>query len=207
MSAPSTLPVRVGITGGIGSGKSLVCRIFSCLGIPVYEADTRAKWLTNHDPGIRNKVIALLGEKAYDARGQYDRAYVSSKVFNDQELLTKLNGIIHPAVMQDTLLWMENHSDSLYLIKEAAIMKAASEDNALDFVVVVEAPADIRIQRILKRDNRTEQDILAIMERQVSDEERGRIADFKINNDGRVPLIPQVLKLHEFFREQQRNNS
>ena len=199
MTTHKKKPLQVGITGGIGSGKSIVCKVFSCLGIPVYDADTRAKWLTNHVPEIREKVIILLGSKSYDSKGEYDRVFVSSLVFQNENLLKKLNAIIHPVVMKDTLEWVRAQTDSAYVIKEAAIMKKAGNANELDFVVVVEAPVELRIKRILQRDNRSKEEIEAIIKRQISDEERNQIADFVIKNDEESGLIPQVLKLHELF--------
>jgi len=191
-------PLQIGITGGIGSGKSIVCKVFSCLGIPVYDADTRAKWLTNHMPEIREKVITLLGKNAYDSNGEYDRAYVSSLVFQDENLLKQLNSIIHPVVMKDTLDWVAKQNSG-YVIKEAAIMKKAGDGNDLDYVIVVEAPVALRIERILQRDNRSETEIEAIIKRQISDEERNGIADFVIINDEESALIPKVLELHNLF--------
>lgn len=194
-------PLQIGITGGIGSGKSVVCKLFSCLGTLVYNADDRAKWLTTHDPGIRTKIIDLLGFESYDSNGDYDRKFVASVVFNNELLLKKLNAIVHPAVLKDTEHWVSENAGLPYLIKEAAIMNKAGERNNLDYVVVVQAPVALRIQRILHRDNRSEQEIRAIIERQVSDDERLQIADFTINNDETSALIPQVLKLHEVFRK------
>lgn len=192
-------PLQIGITGGIGSGKSIVCKVFACLRIPVYDADTRAKWLTNNMPEIREKVIELLGSRSYDSKGQYDRSFVSSVVFQNEELLKKLNAIIHPIVMSDTGKWVDAQSGFPYVIKEAAIMRKAGDRNDLDYVVVVEAPVELRIERILQRDNRSRQEIQSIIERQISDEERSGIADFTIKNDEKSGIIPQVLKLHELF--------
>jgi len=192
-------PLQIGVTGGIGSGKSVVCKVFSCLGIPVYDADTRAKWLTNHMPEIREKVIALLGNNSYDSNGQYDRAFVSSLVFQNENLLKELNSIIHPVVMKDTQKWVAEQSKSAYVIKEAAIMKKAGVGNDLDYVIVVTSPVALRIERILQRDKRSKTEIGAIIKRQISDEERNKIADFVITNDEESALIPQILKLHELF--------
>ncbi|MCE7065705.1 dephospho-CoA kinase [Dyadobacter sp. CY326] len=195
-----TLPLQVGITGGIGSGKSVVCQLFSCLGIPVYNADNRAKWLTNNDLTVRERVIALLGNNAYTDTGSYNTAYVSSIVFKDENLLKALNAIIHPVVMQDTADWVRNNHQSPYVLKEAAIMNKAGDHNSLDYVVVVEAPVALRVKRILQRDQRSEEQIRAIIERQVSDEERRKLADFIVLNDEKSALIPQVMKLHEIFK-------
>ena len=201
-----SLPLQIGITGGIGSGKSVVCKLFSCLGIPVYNADSRAKWLTNHNPQIIESIIALLGSESYTKEGFYNTSYVSSLVFKNDDLLKKLNAIIHPVVMQDTTDWVESHARSPYVVKEAAIMNRAGDGNALDYVVVVEAPLELRVARILQRDKRSEEEIRSIVKRQVSDDERKQVADFFIYNDEESALIPQVLKLHEVFRVGKRQN-
>lgn len=193
------LPLLIGVTGGIGSGKSMVCRLFECLDIPVYYADSRAKWLTNHDPEIRENVIALLGPEAYDGEGLYNTRFVASRVFNNEPLLKALNAIIHPAVLRDTKQWVARHAGSPYVVKEAAIMARAGQSNAVDYVVAVEAPVELRIQRILERDKRTEQEIRAIIGRQASEESRREIADYIVKNDNASELIPQVLHLHGIF--------
>jgi dephospho-CoA kinase len=193
------LPLLIGVTGGIGSGKSMVCRLFECLDIPIYYADSRAKWLTNNDPEIREKVIALLGREAYGVDGTYNTRFVASSVFKNEPLLKELNAIIHPVVLRDTKNWVAQQAGVPYVVKEAAIMAKAGQSNAVDYVVVVEAPVELRIQRILQRDKRSEQEIRAIIERQASDESRREIADFIVNNDDTSELIPQVLHLHETF--------
>ncbi|MHA4742302.1 dephospho-CoA kinase [Dyadobacter sp. MSC1_007] len=198
-----TLPLLIGVTGGIGSGKSMVCRLFECLDVPVYYADSRAKWLTNHDPEIREKVTALLGSQSYDANGRYDTSFVASVVFKDEDLLKELNAIIHPVVLRDTREWVMSHSGLPYVVKEAAIMAKAGQANAMNYVVVVEAPVDLRVKRILQRDKRSEQEVRAIIERQVTDEARKGIADFTVDNDETAALIPQVLALHGLFRHGQ----
>ena len=199
--------MNVGVTGGIGSGKSIVCRIFSCLDIPVYDADSRAKWLTNNDSAMRQEIIQLLGTQAYTENGEYNRSFVSSQVFKNAELLKELNSIIHPAVLKDTEAWLAKHDHFPYVVKEAAIMNRAGQKNNLDYVIVVHAPVDLRLSRIRNRDkNRSEQEIRSIIERQISDEERNEIADFVVNNDEHVALIPQVLKLHKLFLEKSLTN-
>jgi dephospho-CoA kinase len=196
---PAKTPLQIGVTGGIGSGKSVVCKIFSCLGIPVYNADSRAKWLIMHDASVRSAIVNLLGAESYDNQGAYDRAFVASRVFKDPELLGQLNAIVHPAVQADTKRWVSLNSTYPYVVKEAAIMNRAGDQNSLDFVVVVNAPAPLRIQRVLSRDRRSEDEIKSIIARQISDEERNGIADFRIVNDEYSALIPQVLALHSRF--------
>ena len=121
-----TTPLQIGVTGGIGSGKSVVCRIFACLGVPVYEADARARWLSDNDPDIKAEVIALLGEESFTG-GAYNRKYVASRVFSDGQLLQKLNQIIHPRVFADGEHWLLRHSSQPYVIREAALMNRAGE--------------------------------------------------------------------------------
>jgi dephospho-CoA kinase len=198
-----TLPLLIGVTGGIGSGKSMVCRLFECLDVPVYYADSRAKWLTNHDSEIREKVTALLGSESYDANGRYNTSFVASVVFKDEDVLKELNAIIHPVVLRDTREWLMSHSGLPYVVKEAAIMAKAGQANAMNYVVVVEAPVNLRVKRILQRDKRSEQEVRAIIERQVTDEARKEIADFTVDNDETAALIPQVLALHGLFRHGQ----
>ena len=193
------LPLLIGVTGGIGSGKSMVCKLFECLDIPVYYADSRAKWLTNNDREIREKVVALLGHEAYDHQEMYNTRFVASSVFKNEPLLKELNAIIHPVVLRDTKAWVAQHTGVPYVVKEAAIMAKAGQSNAVDYVVVVEAPVELRVQRILQRDKRSEQEIRAIIERQASDESRREIADYIVNNDDASELIPQVLHLHELL--------
>ena len=193
-------PLQIGITGGIGAGKSVVCRVFKTLGIPVYEADERAKWLTEHDPILKADIRRVLGSTAYDASGHYNRAWVASQVFNDPTLLTALNAVIHPRVHADTALWVSQYTGEPYVIKEAALMRAAGDGNTLDKVIVVQAPTSLRIERIRHRDPyRSETEIENIIARQISDEDRLRLADYVLRNDEQQLLLPQILKLHESF--------
>lgn len=196
-------PLQIGVTGGIGSGKSVVCHVFRTLGIPVYEADERAKWLTEHDPILKADIIRVLGSTAYDALGRYNRAWVASQVFINPVLLGQLNSVIHPRVLSDTDAWVDQHADEPYVIKEAALMQAAGNGNSLHKVIVVWAPIDIRLERIRQRDpHRSDKEILNIINRQVSDQERQQIADYVLENDERQLLLPQIIRLHEeFLRE------
>lgn len=194
--------LKIGVTGGIGSGKSIVCRIFSALGVPVYSADDRAKWLLNHDLSLKSAVTQLLGSEAYLPNGIYNRAWVASQVFQNPPLLQKLNAIVHPRVGEDTQEWVEQNSNAPYVIKEAAIMAKAGQNNDLDKVIVVDATVDLRVARVMQRDpQRSEKDIRDIIARQISDEERHKIADFVIYNDESQLLIPQVWKLHLLFKK------
>ena len=173
----------IGITGGIGSGKSIVCKVFATMGIPIYEADSRAKFLINNDLSLKKIIQNLLGEQSYTPMGEYHRAWVASQVFNNPDLLKQLNAVVHPRVREDAENWIQQHSKAPFLLYEAALMKAAGEGNHFDKVIVVNAPIELRIKRVQKRDNRSEQEIRDIIARQISDEERLEMANFVIKND------------------------
>lgn len=194
-------PKVIGITGGIGSGKSLIARIFSTLGIPVYEADDRAKELIRKDPLLKSQLLELLGPEAYLPSGEYNRAWVASQIFDKPELLQQVNERVHPRVRKDGEEWAQKHASFPYLLYEAAIMKAAGEGNNFEKVIVVEAPLELRIQRVKQRDHRTEQAIRSIMDRQATEEERQHIANYTIWNDEKTSVIEQVLKLDEELRK------
>lgn len=199
-------PLQIGVTGGIGSGKSVVCAVFAALGIPVYVADERAKWLTEHDPILKADIQRVLGPNAYDAVGRYNRAWVASQVFADPALLAALNAVIHPRVLADTAAWVNEQVGKPYVIKEAALMKAAGSGNSLDSVIVVQAPVALRIERIRKRDpQRSEAEIQQIIDRQISDDERAQLANHVIENDESQLLLPQIIRLHDLFSQQVSN--
>ena len=206
-----TTPIKIGITGGIGSGKSVVCAVFQALGAPIYEADARAKWLTEHDPILKADIVRVLGPNAYDHTGRYSRAWVASQVFTNPELLTQLNAVIHPRVFADTAAWVNQHADKPYVVKEAALMKRSSDStdgnsNLLDKIIVVQAPMSMRIERIRKRDpQRSEAEIRNIIERQISDAERAHFADYILENDESQLLLPQIIRMHEDFLRQWTN--
>lgn len=191
------MALRVGVTGGIGSGKSTVCRVFEAMGVPVYYADERAKWLIGNHPGIRKEISDLLGAEAYTAAGEYNTDFVSARVFSDRQLLGRLNAIVHPRVKEDTARWIERYAERPYVIKEAAIMKRAGEESGLDFVIAVVAPEALRIERVLSRDpQRTAEQVRSIIASQASESDLMAMADFVVRNDETEPIIPQVLKIH-----------
>ena len=195
----------IGITGGIGSGKSLICKIFSMMNIPIYDADSRAKYLINNDLFLKNSIKTLLGKNAYLPTGKYNRKWVASQVFNNPDLLKQLNSLVHPCVHKDSHDWVKKYSKSPFLIYEAALMKAAGDNNMFDKVIVINAPINLRIQRIQVRDKRSEQEIKDIIARQISDEERLKIADYVIENDDKEPVLKQVLELYEILSGQVSN--
>lgn len=195
--------LKVGITGGIGSGKSIACKIFSSLGVPVYDADSRAKFLIENDPEIVRQITGIFGPESY-IEGKYNRKFISSKVFNDKLLLHQLNLIVHPAVGKDFDNWVEKNRNSAYILKEAALMNAAGNQNDLDKVIVVSSPDALRIQRIKQRDSqRSTTEIEAIIKNQKSAEEFNAIADFVVYNNEEQLMIPQVLEIHQQILNQE----
>src|SRR6478736_3926788 len=192
--------LQVGITGGIGSGKSLVCKIFQCLGVPVYDADSQAKKLMISDKTLITQIKNEFGDAAYRRDGSLDREHISKQAFGQPERLEKLNQLVHPRVGFDYENWRKSHSTEPYIIKEAALLFEAVTSKALNKVIVVAAPVGLRIERVLQRDpQRTEEGIKKIMDSQMSEEEKVKLADFVIINDESQLLIPQVMKLHHLF--------
>jgi len=189
--------LKIGITGGIGSGKTFICRLFEALGIPVYNADEEAKRLMNTDIRIKEKLIAQFGEATYKD-GLLDRAFLANMVFSDKDKLELLNGIVHPIVIQEAKDWAERQTTG-YSLKEAALLFESGSYKELDYTILVTAPIDIRIQRVIERDGTTEPQVWERMNKQLSDEEKLQLADFVIVNDGITPLLPQVWTLHQKF--------
>lgn|SRR5690554_1621157 len=193
--------LKIGITGGMGSGKSTVCNIFRNLGVPIFTADDEGKRLLNEDPTTRKQVIEMFGRDMYTSEGLIDRKRMGQLVFNSPVDLEKLNGIIHPKVKQAFESWAELHYQKPYVIKEAAILFETGYYQDLDKVVNVFAPREQRMQRIVKRDESSVEDVKRRMRFQFSDDERNELADFIIlNEDGmQENLLPQVMELHEVF--------
>ena len=191
--------LKIGITGGIGVGKSVVALIFSKLEIPVYDADTRAKWLMTHHTQLIQEIKANFGEESYLKNGEINRRYLAEKVFIDKNNIQKMNSLVHPKVGEDTLAWVKEKEGKFpYILKEAALLYESGGDKGLDKIIVVTAPIEVRIARIQKRDpQRSKAEILGIINKQMPDEEKIKRADFLIHNDGETLLIPQVLKLHQ----------
>lgn len=188
----------VGITGGIGSGKTTVCQIFESLGVPVYYADSRAKQLMAHNTALKAKIVQAFGEKAY-SNGELNRAYLAKEVFGSKEKLSVLNGLVHPAVADDFDEWLEENKQADYVLKEAAILFESGAYHNVDVTVLVIAPTDLRIERVVARDGTTREDVLQRMNNQWTQERKAKLADHIINNDGSQLIIPQVLELHKRF--------
>ncbi|NER13314.1 dephospho-CoA kinase [Leptobacterium flavescens] len=185
----------VGLTGGIGSGKSTVATMFSELGIPVYIADDEAKELMNTSMRIREQLIALFGEEAYK-ENELNRPYIAGLVFNDKEKLQQLNAIVHPEVNRHFKNWYEQQK-SPYVIKEAAILFENGGYRNCDLMITVTAPVDIRIQRVLQRDGGPEEDIRSRMRNQWKDEDKIALSDFVIENTDLIRTSMEVEKIHK----------
>ncbi|MFD2561761.1 dephospho-CoA kinase [Aquimarina rubra] len=184
----------VGLTGGIGSGKSTVAKMFAKFDVPVYTADDEAKKLMNEDTVVKKQIIHLLGEKAYGKEG-LNRAFIANKVFNDAKLLDKLNQIVHPAVADHFTAWKDKQK-SAYVIKEAAILFENGGYKKCDYTILVTAPEEVRIERVLKRDNTTRSQILDRLRNQWEDTKKIPLADFVINNVNLEETWLHVNKIH-----------
>jgi len=198
--------VRVGLTGGIGSGKSTVAQIFEVLGIPVYYADIEAKRLMNEDPAIRSSIIKNFGEDSY-TNNSLNRKYISSIVFSDPAKLEILNSIVHPATKKDSESWMQRQTTS-YAIHEAALIFEAKVNERLDYVIGVSSPQELRIKRAMERDKVSREEILNRMNKQFDEETKITNCDFVLINDEQQLLILQVVELNEKLIQisKQKNN-
>ena len=189
--------LKIGLTGGIGSGKSTVAKIFETLGIPVYYADTEAKRLMNSSETLKKVIRQNFGEATYE-NDQLNRKYLAGIVFNNPEKLELLNALIHPVTINDAEQWMQQQS-APYSIKEAALLFESGAAENLDFIVGVYAPQALRIKRVMKRDGLIADEIMKRINRQVNEEMKMKLCDFVITNNEKELLVPQVLKLHQHF--------
>jgi dephospho-CoA kinase len=184
----------IGLTGGIGSGKTTVAKLFEELGAPVYNSDLKAKKLMQESKEIRNAIVDLLGEESY-ALKKLNKKYIADKVFGDKELLQKLNAIVHPAVRKDFISWVKKKKTP-YVIQEAAILFENNSYKIFDKVILVKAPKEARLERILARDNISREEILARMENQWNDSKKIPLADYIIENTDLEETKLQVEKIH-----------
>jgi len=189
------MTLRVGITGGIGSGKTTVSKVFEVLGIPVYYADEAAKRIMNEDKALRSSIIHAFGDDAY-VNGQLNRAYLASIVFTDKKKLASLNALVHPATIRHSNAWMKRQT-SPYALREAALIFESGVQDQLDYVIGVSAPVETRIHRAMERDGLTRQQVQERMDRQINETIKMKLCDFVIVNDEQKAVIPQVLQLHE----------
>lgn len=189
--------IKVGVTGGVGAGKTIVCQVFEKLGVPVFNSDQQAKLIVDSDELVKQAIINLLGN-VYE-QGKMNRAKVASIVFSNEESLKKLNAIIHPAVGKAYESFCEHYSHIPYTIKEAAILFETGINKKLDKVVVVAAEDEVRINRVMKRDNVKRDEVIARMNNQMLQQKKIELADYVIDNSGDELVLPQILALHNKF--------
>ncbi len=196
--------IAIGVTGGIGSGKTEVCRIFERLGVPVLSADIIAKEISNYDPRVRQLLIGILGPKTYTSDGVLDRAYVASRVFSSKSIQKRINAIIHPRVEEEVkrrFLEMERTGTRIGIV-EAALIFEAGLDRLLDAVVVIDAAEDSRIDRVMKRDSTTRPSVLDRMSAQMDPESKLKKADYVLHNEGTIEELEQRVKfLYSIFQK------
>ncbi|TDO24757.1 dephospho-CoA kinase [Pedobacter duraquae] len=192
--------LKIGITGGIGSGKTTVCRVFETLGIPVFYADTSAKEIMVKDEILVKGMKETFGAESYTEAGELNRPYISGLVFNDQRQLDQLNALVHPAVFRAFDNWLSTvPSNAPYILKEAALLFESGSYRMCDRSILVTAPLKLKLERVTGRDHTTEAQVLARMDKQLSDEQKMPMADDHITNDGSESLILQVLALHQKY--------
>lgn len=187
--------MTVGLTGGIGSGKSTVARMFQDLGVPVYDSDMEAKRLMNNSESLKTKIIGSLGKASYK-NGTLNTHYVAKRVFNDPSLLEALNNLVHPAVKEDFVRWAENF-EAPYVIQETALIFENGTQDWYNYVILITAPTDLRISRVTKRDGSVREDVMDRMKHQLDDDEKLPHAHFHIENLDLETTRQKVLKLHE----------
>lgn len=196
--------LQVGLTGGIGAGKSFVAAKFKQLGIPVYESDARAKWLMQHDIALKKELQALFGKQVFK-NDVLQTKEIAAQVFTDSAKLEKLNALVHPCVGQDYQDWLKSQIEVPYVLKEAAILIESGTYKHLDKLIVVDAPEDLRLERSMKRDKQEAEAIHNRMKKQMNSEQRNAYADFIILNDGNQNVDEQVKKVHQLLIQETKN--
>jgi dephospho-CoA kinase len=189
--------LKIGLTGGIGSGKTTVAKVFEVLGIPVYYADDAAKQLMNTNKELQQQLIARFGTETY-TNGELNRKHLASLVFGNKEQTELLNSIVHPVTIADAEQWFARQQ-SPYVVKEAALLFESGAASGLDFVIGVTAPETIRIKRVMDRDGLSAEEIKKRMSNQLDDSMKMRLCDFVIQNNEQEMILPQVLQLHNQF--------
>lgn len=191
--------LKIGLTGNIGSGKSLICQVFEKLDVPVFYADREAKIILD-SPHLRPKLLAVFGDNIYDSvQDKIDRKKLADIVFTNKTELEKLNALIYPQLRIEFKNWCSQHNKKPYIIQEAAILFENGFSDLFDKTIVVAAPKSLRLERVMQRDKTSEAEVLSRMENQWSDEQKEAAADFIIQNDGQRLILPQILRLHQLF--------
>ena len=186
----------IGLTGGIGSGKSTVAKLFAKLGIPIYNSDYRAREIMNSNPTLIGQIKALFGDDIYDDQGFVLRSKLAQIVFHNATKLQQLNALVHPAVKEDSKIWEQSHKEAAYLVKESAILFETGIYKDMRKNILVVAPEELRIERVMQRDHVSREDVLARISKQMSDKEKISMTDFIIENDGIHSLQLQVDDIH-----------
>lgn len=187
--------MKVGLTGGIGSGKTLVCSVLEKLGVAVYYADLEARRLMNSDPELVLQISGLFGNKAYEG-GNLNREFLAQRVFKDKELLTRLNELVHPAVRKDFSRWANEQKPAFYVVEEAAILFESGSDRNMDLTVGVFSEKELRVQRVMQRDGIAREQVRMRMNSQMNEKEKMERADMVIYNDGKLMILPQIINMH-----------
>lgn len=194
------MAITIGITGGIGSGKSTVCKVFKLLGVPVFEADLVAKNLINSNTEIKSKLIHLFGSDIYSVNGRIDRKKLANIIFSNDIQLAKINAIIHPVVRKEFQKWVAKQKTE-YVIHEAAILFETGLYKIMDFTILVSAPKIERVKRVMQRDNISKEKVLERMEKQWSDEQKRKLATIEIKNGERDLILPEIIKTDKQIKE------
>jgi len=187
--------LKVAITGGIGSGKSLVCQVFKTLGIPIFDADAVSNHLVEHDATLKTAITELFGKEAYK-NNIYNRKYIASIVFSQAEMLQALNALVHPKAIEAAKQWFEKQQ-TLYAIKEAAILFESNSEKDIDIIIGVTAPEKVRIERVMQRTGYSKEEVIKRMQQQMPDEEKMAKCNYVIQNNDTDAILPQILQIHK----------
>ncbi len=193
--------LTIGLTGGIGSGKTTVAKAFECLGVKVYYSDVEAKRIMRENPMVKDGIIKLMGEQAYTEDNNVNSGYIAGKIFENKHLLEKMNAIVHPAVYNDFFAYANFHSDYPYMMFESAIIIETGRQTSFDKLIVVTAPLEERVRRVMARNNATRKEVLSRIKRQASQEQLTGYAHYTVFNDGKIEIIPQILMIDEYLRK------
>jgi dephospho-CoA kinase len=195
------MAVTIGITGGIGSGKSTVCKLFELLRVPVFEADKVAKELLDTHPEIKSGLIHQFGKSIYTKNGTIDRKKLAGIIFNNQLQLQKMNELVHPVVRNEFKNWVKEYNEQPYVIHEAAILFESGFYKMMDYTILVSAPLEQRIERVMKRDGVTRKQVMERMKNQMPEEEKQKLSDIILLNDNHNLLIPKIVEIDKMIRK------
>ncbi len=196
--------IRVAITGGIGSGKTTVARVFSLLGVPVYLCDLRARWLSENDPALVGRITELFGPEAY-VDGRQNRPLIAARVFDDPALLRSLNEAVHPVLLEDYRNWCRRHWEACYTVMEAAVLIESGFYRYVDRIILVTAPEETRIRRAVRRDGTDRESVERRIRAQLTDEQRLPYADYVIDANDEVPVLPRILEIDSLLKKEHRS--